>query len=83
METRHKRIDFRDLSDVQLPRFLKNKRKITAQALFPVDKEPASRRVKIHYIGYGVKYDEWKDESEIEILDNNEPSTEKTELTAP
>ena len=85
METRHKKIDFRDLSDFQLPRFFKNRHNITAQTLFPVkivDEEPARHCFKVHYIVYGVNYDEWKDKTKIEVLGNHESSTEETELTA-
>ena len=54
--------------------------------MFPVkivDKEPVRRRIKVHYIGYGVKYDEWKNKTKIEVLDNYEPLTKETELTTP
>lgn len=77
MQTRHKRIDFRDLCSQSSP-------KITSQTLFPVeivDKEPTKCRVKVHYIGYGVKYDEWKDENELEVPDEHAPTTKETVLT--
>ena len=86
METRRKRIDFRELSDIKLPPRKKKPPKITSQTLFPVeivDKEPTTCRVKVHYIGYGVKYDEWRDESEVEVLDEREPETTSASNRSP
>ena len=79
MDTRHKRINFHDLSDTKLPIIRKKKsrsEKGPSQTLFPieiVDKEPDKCRVKDHYIGYRSNFDEWKDESELEVLDEERP----------
>ena len=54
----------------------------SSQVFFPVEiveKEAESRPVKVHYIGYGDSYDEWKDESELETLDLDEEQTGKEE----
>ena len=40
-----------------------------------VDKEPDKCRNKVHYIGYGSDFDEWKDENELEVLDKETPLT--------
>ena len=42
-----------------------------------MEKEADSRHVKVHYIGYGDCFDEWKDESELEALDLDEEQTGK------
>ena len=42
-----------------------------------MEKEAENRHVKVHYIGYGGSFDEWKDESELEILDLDEEQTGK------
>ena len=44
-----------------------------------MEKEAESYRVKVHYIGYGDSFDEWKDESELETLDLDEEQTGKEE----
>ena len=80
MDTRHNRINFHDLSDTKLPVIRRKKsrsEKRTSQTLFPieiVDKEPEKCRIKVHYIRYGLNFDEWKDESELEVLDKERPS---------
>ena len=89
MDTRHKQINFHDLLDVKLSSARKNKfkSKEKSQVLFPVEiveKEAESRRVKVHYVGYGDNFDEWKDESELEMLDRDEEQTgEKEPLMSP
>ena len=81
MDTRHERINFRDLSDTKLPIFRKKKsrsKKGPSQTLFPIEivnKEPDKCRVKVHYIRYGSNFNEWKDESKLEVLDEERPLT--------
>ena len=60
------RIDYKQLADsFKLPRA--KKIPTSRDKLFPVKVlEPENDRVKVHYIGYGEEYDEWKDRNEIE-----------------
>ena len=70
--------NYRDLLICKLPR---RSAKKVQQKLFSVEIiEKEESRVKVHYIGYSNKFDEWKDESEVkvteEVLENNESSEE-------
>ena len=38
-----------------------------------VERDNAAKRVKVHYTGYGSSEDEWKDESDIVDLTQDEP----------
>ena len=67
---------YKDLVNVELPRSLRKRKRTSTESqrcekIFPIEivgKE--GKKVKVHYIGYDNKYDEWKDEEE--ILDYNE-----------
>ena len=39
--------------------------------------------MQVHYIGYDTKYDEWKDEAEIECLTENEAEVEDSPVYKP
>lgn len=62
------RVDYKQLSDsFKLPRAKKtraSKEKLFAVEVLQVEND----RVKVHYVGYGEEYDEWKDQSEIETI---------------
>ena len=50
--------------------------------MFPaeiVEKKAEIHHVKVHYIGYGNNFDEWKDESKIKTLDLDVEQTGKEE----
>ena len=70
---RKRRLDYRQLADVRLPRATRRPRKAASSDIFPVTiRERKDSRVKVHYIGYSSSYDEWKDVSELEILGETE-----------
>ena len=61
---------YRDLLKLDIPT-----RRRTRVARTDVDKlypiritETSQHRVKVHYIGYSTRYDEWKDASEVEDI---------------
>ena len=80
METRLKRkqnkVDYKQLSDTKLlrvKRVCRQKPDDICDELFPIEiLQREDQRVQVHYIGYDTKYDEWKDEAEIECLTDNE-----------
>ena len=41
--------------------------------------EKSEHRVKVHYVGFASKYDEWKDASELESLETDEVDEEDSE----
>ena len=62
-----KRVDYRELASIKLPRAETRPRYSCSTELFPVRVlEQTESRMKIHYVGYSSKYDEWRDESEVE-----------------
>lgn len=64
-----------DYTDVCLPRAEGVHTK--SDKLFPVKTvEKEDKRVKVHYVGFSTKYDEWRDESELESLYTSETSQE-------
>ena len=81
METCLKRkLDYKRLSDTKLPRAKRVRRQKPddiCDELFPIEVlQQEDQRVQVHYIGYDTKYDEWKDEAEIECLTDNEAEVE-------
>ena len=69
--------NYKELSCFKMPKTYGKKPKQVTEKLYPVDViEKQDGRVKIHYVGYENHFDEWKDEAELEILDQdvNEPS---------
>ena len=64
---------YRDLLSCKLPRraskSTRRKKQQCQQKLFSVEVvEKQDSRVKVHYIGYSNDFDEWKDESEVEVV---------------
>ena len=87
MEMRSKRkqskVDYKQLSDTKLPRAKRVRRQNPndiCDELFPIEVlQREDQRVQVHYIGYDVKYDEWKDEADIECLTENEAEAEDSQ----
>ena len=72
-------INYRETGEIHLPRPKKVQSK--SDQLFPVkvvDKDDSGKRIKIHYVGYSTKYDEWRDECDLEPI-NEADSSEETE----
>ena len=68
-----KRVNYREADDVRLSRA--ERARSPSNELFPVHViERTDERVKVHYVGYSSSYDEWRDESELESIDVNEPA---------
>ena len=73
---------YRDLVHFKLPKSTptpNRRRKITETSardnLYPVKiVQKEGDKVKIHYIGYGKKYDEWKDQCDVELITGDEVS---------
>ena len=64
--------NYRELADVQLPRPERIPSK--EDTLYPIEiLERTSDRVKIHWIGYDSKYDEWRNEGDIESIAESRP----------
>ncbi len=59
------RKNYRDLADVKLPPPSKKAKEDPLYAVEVLEKDEDSGRVKVHYVGYGAEYDEWKREEEI------------------
>lgn len=75
--------DYKELASFKMPVSYNTvkRQKVKKNELYPVDiLEREEGRVKIHYIGYENSYDEWKDETELEMIDEDcEPSRSVTE----
>ena len=72
-----KRHDYRALAEVHLPRQRPKKHaaKDGVYRISIVEEDEERSRVKVHYIGWPRRYDEWKQKSElIAIRDNDTPS---------
>ncbi len=41
-------------------------------ALEVVEEDPYNSRVKVHYVGYGVEEDEWRDKADITVMKPSE-----------
>ena len=70
-------INYKELADVKLPR-TKRPQRTRSHGLYPIEvvERAPDNRVKIHYIGYHARFDEWRDESEIELLTQNNDESE-------
>lgn len=65
------RKNYKEMADIQLPRSIRARNPEPEDKLYPVEvveRDAMNRRVKVHYLGYGTEYDEWKEDSEIETL---------------
>ena len=74
------KVNYKQLYFTKLPRakrVRKQKPNDSCDELFSIEiLQREDQRVQIHYIGYDEKYDEWKDETEIECLSKNEAEAE-------
>lgn len=75
------RVDYRLLSDVKIPRSEHCKTRVNAESQLyrcrVVDRD-ACGQVKVHYIGYGRQYDEWKAADEVVSTVGEQRATENT-----
>ena len=65
--TRGKVVDYKELVTVKLPRSRADDR-CNDSTLYPVEvieEDSVAGRVKIHYVGYSARYDEWRDNNDI------------------
>ena len=82
------RPNYRELADVKVPRRVsctKINRNISSKSstLYRLKiLERADRRVKVRYIGYSKKYDEWREADDIIDLNASDNSDEETESGA-
>lgn len=66
-KTRGRRVDYKAANDIILPVAKKRSRPKKSE-LYPVEvveRDAQSKRVKLHYTGYGSSDDEWRDEDDI------------------
>ena len=75
-----KNVNYQELADLQLPRARRKHHLDISNELFPVHiLEESEYRMKVHYVGFASKYDEWKDASELESLETDEVDKEDSE----
>ena len=76
LELKWNKANYKELSQLNLPKFSIKRRRKVSEKLYVIEKQ--ENRVKIHYIGYEDHFDEWRDEAEVETLQD----TEETESIA-
>ena len=75
---KRKNINYKEVGDIKLPRAEKKRCWSDSEELFPVRVvEKEENRVRVHYVGYPSKYNEWKEVAELECL---EADTEEQEV---
>ena len=80
------RPNYRELADVQVPkRARSNTRNRATSSSTPefyhlriLDRDEENGRVKVRYIGYSAKFDEWRREEDIVNLEDDDSSSEET-----
>lgn len=75
------RVNYREANDLRLPRA--ERVQARSEELFPVEviaKE--AKRVKVHFVGYSSKFDEWRDENELESVYTDEVIPQAAPKTA-
>ena len=61
-------INYKELSDVKIPRIRQSNAARDQERLYPVKVvEEDSERYKVHYVGYSHSFDEWKDEEVVSL----------------
>ena len=68
MLTRKRVINFKELVDIKLPKAKKTKEARNDSQLYDIEvleRDPRTQSVKIHYIGYSARHDEWRPVSDI------------------
>ena len=73
-------INYKELADVKLP-WTKQLRRRCSDGLYPVEvlEQALENRVKINYIGYHARFDEWRDGSKIELLTQDNAAESENE----
>ena len=71
-----KNVNYLELANLQLPSTHRKHHLDTSNGSYPIKSE---HRVKVHYVGFASKYDEWKDASELESLETDEVDEEDSE----
>lgn len=75
-----KAVNYRQLENPKLP---KSSVCATRDKLYPITVlEEDHSKVKIHYVGYSSAFDEWREQSELECLAEDEADSEVTTSTA-
>ena len=72
-QTRGKRVDYRELNKVVLPRATREK-KSRLYSVEIVERNVLAGKVKIHYVGYSSSDDEWRDAADVVDLCEAQPS---------
>ena len=77
--------NYKELSCFKMPRLCNKKPIKVTEQLYAVNVlEKKDGHVKLHYIGYEDRFDEWRDEAELEMLDQEaeetQPSVEQPEV---
>ena len=71
--------NYKELASLKIPCNVK-RRKVNSKELYLVDiLEREEGRVRVHYIGYESTHDEWKDEAELEVLEEDSEEPEPSE----
>ena len=75
------RVDYKEFSDVKLPKAQRTKRcRAMTDRLYPVEIiEEDAHRYKVHYVGYSNTYDEWKPKEELVPLELEQTEGESDE----
>ena len=72
--------NYKELASLKIPNnggATVKRQKIQKNEIYPVDIiERENGRVRVHYIGYESGYDEWKDEAELEVIEEDAEETE-------
>ena len=72
-QTRGKRVDYKELNKVVLPRAIREK-KSRLYSVEIVEQNVLAGKVKIHYVGYSSSEDEWRDAADVVDLCEAQPS---------
>lgn len=62
-QTRGKRVDYKELNQVVLPRAIREKSRLYSVEI--VERNVLAGKVKIHYVGYSSSEDEWCDAADV------------------
>ena len=77
--------NYKELVNFKMPVFSNNVKRQKKNELYPANiLEREGSRVKIHrYVGYESSYDEWKDEAELEMMDEGSEASVTEDLLEP
>jgi hypothetical protein len=65
---KRKATSYAEVNLLHLPKPMKRKREAKLYPVLVIEEDKENGRVKVHYVGYSTKFDEWKDTDEIEDL---------------